>query len=99
MQGLDYASSLASESGTALGDIVSSTNQSAGQIQSIATAAEQQAATSEEINKSIDEINAIAGQTDELAEASLAASRRLEDLAVSLSGLINELKDQSSDNS
>lgn len=82
--------------GTALGDIVTSTNQSAGQIQSIATAAEQQAATSEEINKSIDEINAIAGQTDERAEASLQATRRLEDLALSLSGLIKELKDQSS---
>ena len=65
--------------------------------QSIATAAEEQAATSEEINKSIDEINAIAGQTDELADASLAAIRRLEELAVSLSGLINELKDQSAE--
>ena len=95
VKGLDYASSLAGESGSALGDIVTSTNQSAGQIQSIATAAEEQAATSEEINKSIDEINAIAGQTDELADASLAAIRRLEELAVSLSGLINELKDQS----
>ena len=97
VQGLDHASSLAGESGSALGDIVTSTNQSAGQIQSIATAAEEQAATSEEINKSIDEINAIAGQTDELAEASLAAIRRLEELAVSLSGLINELKDQSAE--
>ncbi len=95
VQGLDHASSLAGESGAALGDIVTSTNQSAGQIQSIATAAEQQAATSEEINKSIDEINAIAGQTDERAEASLQATRRLEDLALSLSGLIKELKDQS----
>ena len=97
VKGLDHASSLAGESGTALSDIVASTNQSAGQIQSIATAAEQQAATSEEINKSIEDINAIAGQTDELAESSLAAIRRLEELAVSLSRLINELKDQSTD--
>jgi len=78
-----------------LGDIVSSTNQSANQIQSIATAAEEQAATSEEINKSIDEINSIAEQTDAQAESSLEAIRRLKDLAVSLSGLIKELKDQS----
>lgn len=50
VRGLDHASSLAGESGAALGDIVTSTNQSAGQIRSIATAAEQQAAASEEIS-------------------------------------------------
>lgn len=44
---------------------------------------------------SSDEIKAIAGQTDERAEASLQAIRRLEDLALSLSALIKELKDQS----
>ena len=93
--GLDQASTLAGESGSALGEIVSSTDQSAGQIQSIATAAEEQSATSEEINRAIDEINAIAVQTDGHVNASLGALTHLEEQASSLTLLISQLKSQS----
>ena len=94
---LDHAAKLASESGSALGEIVSSTDSSAGQIQSIATAAEEQSATSEEINRAIEEINSIAVQTDEHVEASLTALENLGALAQSLAGLIRELKEHSGD--
>jgi len=92
---LEQASRLATESGSALGEIVSSTDSSAGQIQSIATAAEEQSATSEEINRSIDEINAIALQTDGHVTASLNALKELETQAGVLAQLIGQLKDQS----
>ena len=92
---LDQASNLAGESGSALGEIVSSTDASAGQIQSIATAAEEQAAASEEITRSIDEINAIAVKTDEHVAASLAALSDLEGQASALAQLIRQLKEQS----
>ena len=92
---LEQASRLATESGSALGEIVSSTDSSAGQIQSIATAAEEQSATSEEINRSIDEINAIAVQTDGHVTASMNALKDLEEQAGVLAQLIGQLKDQS----
>jgi methyl-accepting chemotaxis protein len=94
---LDHAAKLASESGSALGEIVASTDSSAGQIQSIATAAEEQSATSEEINRAIEEINSIAVQTDEHVEASLKELENLGALAQSLAGLIRELKEHSGD--
>jgi methyl-accepting chemotaxis protein len=92
---LDQAAKLTTESGSALGEIVSSTDSSAGQIQSIATAAEEQAATSEEINRAIDEINAIALQTDGHVSASMKALKDLEAQAGVLAQLIGQLKDQS----
>jgi methyl-accepting chemotaxis protein len=94
---LDHASKLVGESGSALGEIVSSTDSSAGQIQSIATAAEEQSATSEEINRAIEEINAIAVQTNEHVGASLRELENLGSLAQALAQLIRQLKDQSGD--
>ncbi len=70
IQGMDAASeavhratTLARESGDTLQHVVSLVEATVEQIQSIATAAEQQSATSEEINRSMDEVNAISGET------------------------------------
>jgi len=54
------ATGLSGRSGEMLREIVDSAQSSAGQIQSIATAAEEQSAASEEINRAIEEINGIA---------------------------------------
>jgi len=93
---LEHAAELAGASGSALGEIVSSTDASAQQIQSIATAAEEQSATSEEINRSIEDVNAIAVRTDEHVAASLTALGSLEEQAENLARLIGQLKSQSS---
>ncbi len=91
---LSKATGLARDSGVALKEIVASTEASAGQIQSIATAAEEQAAASEEINRSIEEINSIALATSNNVEESLESLEALGQQATALSGLINQLKSE-----
>ncbi len=64
----------------------------ADQVRSIATASEQQSATSEEINKSIDEVSRI---SVEMAQAMQESSRSVESLvdqARELSTLITSLQ-------
>lgn len=60
----------ANESGQSLRQIVSLVSDAAAQVQSIATAAEQQNAASEEITRSITHINGIAGETSQAMESS-----------------------------
>nr|WP_245168209.1 HAMP domain-containing methyl-accepting chemotaxis protein [Desulfobaculum xiamenense] len=91
---LDDAVDLANRSGEALKAIVVGTESSAGQIQGIATAAEEQSAASEEINHSIDEINRIAMDTARSVEESTEALRELAQQASDLSALIQELRDE-----
>ncbi|WP_449243122.1 methyl-accepting chemotaxis protein [Desulfovibrio sp.] len=91
---LSKATGLARDSGVALKEIVASTEASAGQIQSIATAAEEQAAASEEINRSIEEINSIALATSNNVEESLESLEALGQQASALSGLIRQLKSE-----
>ncbi|MCM0754048.1 methyl-accepting chemotaxis protein [Desulfovibrio aminophilus] len=91
---LSKATGLARDSGEALAEIVADAEASAGQIQSIAAAAEQQALASEEINRSIEEIHTIALDTSGNAEESLAGLEDLEHQASALSGLIRGLKSE-----
>ena len=58
------------------------------QVRSIATAAEQQSATSEEINRSVGEISRIASDTAAAMEASAKAVSELGELAQGLSALV-----------
>ncbi|MBI9078442.1 MAG: methyl-accepting chemotaxis protein [Pseudodesulfovibrio sp.] len=86
MTGLaDGAASLAYESGTALGDIVSYSGTSSDRIRSIASAALQQSIASEEITRTITAVHAISKATgEEMEEASgavAALADRVEDLA------------------
>ena len=91
-QNVDHATSLALKSGEALEQIVLESEQVAAQIQAIATAAEQQSATSEEINKSVGHVNDIASQgAIYMQEAAIAVSD-LSRQAHALSSLIEELK-------
>ena len=65
---------------------------SATVISGIAAAAEEQSATSEEINRSIEEIHRIAGETAIGMEEASAAVRSLAGLAVELNSLLEKLK-------
>ena len=89
---VETATDLAQQSGDALQQIVSKVEASADQVRAIATASEQQSATSEEINQSIVCVNEMSGQT---AQAMGEASRAVSELARQaerMSELIAEMK-------
>ncbi|SDF99319.1 methyl-accepting chemotaxis protein [Desulfovibrio legallii] len=69
---------LAGKSGAALHEIVSLVDATAQQVQSIATAAEEQSAASEEINHSIEDVNRVSAET---AEAMRHAAGSVSDMA------------------
>ena len=89
---VETATELAQQSGDALQEIVSKVEASADQVRAIATASEQQSATSEEINQSIVRVNEMSSQT---AQAMGEASRAVSELARQaerMSELIAEMK-------
>lgn len=89
---IEEATSYANQSGSALQEIVGMVDKSADQVRAIATASEEQSATSEGINQSITEVNDIAGET---ARAMGEAARAVTDLAEQaqvLSRLIEDMK-------
>jgi len=91
---LSTAVDLSNKSGDVLKDIVQGAEDSAIQIQSIATAAEEQSAASEEINQAIDEINSITMETSqgvsEAAEALQELSVQMDDLQGVIDNLIED---------
>ena len=85
------ATGLAQQSGEALVEIVEMVELAGDQVRSIATAAEQQSATSEEINRAVSSISVIASETDdamaqstEAVEALVAQAKKLEQLTAAL---------------
>lgn len=62
------------------------------QVRSIATASEQQSATSEEINRSIESVNRISSETADGMRQSAQAVTELADQAQVLKRLIDEMK-------
>jgi len=86
------AAEIANSSGGALSEIVDLASGSSALVTSIATAAEEQSATSEEINHSIEEINQVVGETtDGMVQAS-AAVQELSQMAQELNRVMEELK-------
>jgi Methyl-accepting chemotaxis protein len=85
------ARELTTSSGEALSEIVHFATASSAVVSSIATAAEQQSATSEEINRSVNDINQVVAQTAEgMAQSSDAVqelSRMAQDLRLTMDGL------------
>ena len=89
------ATDLAKRSGEALAAIVGLVEAAADQVRSIATAAEEQSAASEEIGRTVDQINRISGET---AQAMGQSSRAVEELAGqsrALQALITEMQRES----
>jgi len=90
---VEQATDLANKSGESLESIVSYADETSGQVQSIATAAEEQSAASEEINRAVDDINMIASETAEGMNQSAEAINELARLSNELRSLIDEMND------
>ena len=86
------ATELAATSGKALSEILQFANTTSALITSIATAAEQQSSTSEEISRSVDEINIIAGETATGMVESASAVHMLSNLALELKAMLEKLQ-------
>jgi len=89
---LQLATEYSNKSGEMLSRIVEGVEDSAEQIRSIATAAEEQSASSEEINHSIEEINKITRETVEGVSQSATAAHELSEQLTNLNSLTRELK-------
>ena len=89
---VDTATGLAERSGASLSEIVSVVEAAGDQVSAIATAAEQQSATSEEINRSIEAISRIASETAGAMEESARAVNELAELARTLAALVADIK-------
>jgi len=87
------ASELAGRSGTSLSEIVAVVELAGDQVRAIAAAAEQQSATSEEINRSVESISSIAAETAQAMHQSAQAVSDLARQAQDLGGLMALLKD------
>ena len=83
---------LAQESGQALAEIVAIAQNTASQIQSIATASEEQSASSEEIHRSVEEVGRISSETAEGMEQSAEAVGELAKQAHQLKSLMDQLR-------
>ena len=89
---IEEATQMSTQSGGALAEIVSMVDSTADQVRAIATAAEQQSASSEEINQSITQVSSIASETSRAMEEASQAVSSLAEQAHTLSKLIEDMK-------
>ncbi len=86
------ATNLATESGSALHEIVSNVESSADQVHAIAAASEEQSAASDEINATIAQINTMMHQTAEAMREAAGSVAHLAAQARGLTELVTEMK-------
>ena len=91
---IESATDLSVRSGEALSQIFHLVEQVNDQVQSIATASEQQSAASEEINKSVEQVSAISAETAQAMEQASSAVSELAQQSKVLQNLIHEMKTQ-----
>ncbi|KHK01052.1 methyl-accepting chemotaxis protein [Desulfovibrio sp. TomC] len=89
---VEQATALAERSGAALGEIVSVVETAGDQVRSIATAAEEQSATSEEINRAVESISRIASETAQAMGQSAQAVTELAAQAHELNALVADIR-------
>ena len=89
---LDKCRGMVEQSGTSLQGIVDKIGEASTQVQTIATAAEEQAAASQQINAATDTVNTIAGQTAESMRESTVAIEALNTLADDLRKAIGRMQ-------
>ncbi|WP_232502800.1 methyl-accepting chemotaxis protein [Solidesulfovibrio magneticus] len=92
---IEEVTNLATNSGEALNQIVTLADKTTDQVRSIATASEQQSATSEEINRSIEAVNRISSESADAMRKSAQAVTELANQAQVLKRLIEEMKSDS----
>lgn len=88
---IESAAHLVAQSGEALEEIVSVVQSAADQVRAIATASEEQSATSEEINRSIMQVSVIATDSSRAMHESAKAVAELVQQANNLSGLLEKM--------
>lgn len=93
VKAVEQATVLAENSGKTLGEIVGMVEVAGDQVRSIATAARQQSATSEEINKAIETISHIASETAGAMSQSAQAVAELAGQVQSLRTLVADIRD------
>jgi hemerythrin-like metal-binding protein len=86
--GIEESTNAAASSGRFMDEIVGIVDATASQVASIATASEEQSATSEQINRAVEEVNRIAGETAEGMETATEALSALSDLSRELDEVI-----------
>ena len=89
---IEHATTFAEQSGVVLEEIVLLAEGSADQVRSIATASEQQSATSEEIARTISAVNVIAGETAQAMREANESINALGEQAERLAKLIVEMR-------
>ena len=94
VQLIDTATGLANKSGDALQSIVQLVEVTSEQVRSIATAAEQQSATSEEINHSIEDISRISAETSDAMRQSSSAVTELARQSQAMKSVIDAMKSE-----
>ncbi|CCH47979.1 methyl-accepting chemotaxis protein [Pseudodesulfovibrio piezophilus] len=90
-ESVSRSTELANDSGKALHEIVARVENAADQVRAIATAAEEQSATSEEINRATDEINEISMETSNIMREASAAIQEVATMASRLNSVIEEM--------
>ena len=86
------ATDYSNKSGEALKEIVGMVEQTADEVRAIAAASEQQSATSEEINRSVADVNHIAASTSQSMQVAMQELGSLRAQAQSLIELIEQMK-------
>ena len=86
------ATEYSNKSGEALKEIVGMVDQTADEVRAIAAASEQQSATSEEINRSVADVNHIAASTSQSMQVAMKELESLRALARNLMDLIEHMK-------
>lgn len=86
------SSELANESGQTLVEIVKLVENAADQVRSIATAAEQQSATSDEINRATEDISRISLETSQVMNESAKAIHEVSGMASRLNAVIEDIQ-------
>ncbi|MEW5774070.1 MAG: methyl-accepting chemotaxis protein [Thermodesulfobacteriota bacterium] len=84
---------MAETAGKVLGEIVSQSNRIADMVRNIATAAEQQSSTSEEINTNVTGINALSQRISKSISEANASIHEVADMAQQLSKLVEKFKE------
>ncbi|WP_428561889.1 MAG: methyl-accepting chemotaxis protein [Solidesulfovibrio sp. DCME] len=96
---IESATTLAASSGEALARIVGLVEASSSQVSSIATAAEEQSATCEQINRTIEGISRVSAETADAMRQSAGAVAELASQAQVLAGLVDSLKAEAGEES
>jgi methyl-accepting chemotaxis protein len=93
-QAVERSTELARESGKVLLDIVGRVETASDQVRIIATAAEEQSATSEEINRATDDINNISMDTYQVMQSANEAIQEVAAMATKLNSVIEDMAGQ-----